>query len=428
MSAPRKTHYAWVVAGVTFVVILFASSVQGVFSLLIQPLMSEFGWSRSVATMPASVNILVYGVTGPFAAALTVRFGLRKVVTGTLAAVATGALLVTQSIHPWQLVIAWGIIVGVGMGCMATVLASTVAAAWFVEKQGMVTGLLVAAGTAGQLVFIPINRLLVQSFTWRAAAFVIASATIVAVPLVLLFIRNRPEDKGLTALGAPIGWRTPDRPDHPIRLAFQGLRDASRSGIFWILGGSFFVCGVSTSGLVQMHWFESTSDHHIAKATASTLLVGIGVFDLMGSLASGWLCDRVDPRRLLFAYYGLRGLSLLMLNQVLDLGATNPGLLVVLIFYGLDWVATVPPTIRLAHQFFGPGKGSVVYGWLFAAHQLGGAFAAWFSATTRDSTGSFQLSYVFGGIFCIVAALGVLRIRPPSWVVEDASTREPALV
>ncbi len=275
---------------------------------------TTFGWSRSVATLPASVNILVYGLTGPFAAALTVRFGLRTVVTGALAAVATGALLVTQSTHPWHLVIAWGIIVGVGMGCMATVLASTVAAAWFVEKQGMVTGLLVAAGTAGQLVFIPTNRLLVQSFTWRAAAFVIASATICAIPLVVLFIRNKPEDKGLTALGAPAGWQTPPRPDHPIRLAFQGLRDASRSGIFWILGGSFFVCGVSTSGLVQMHWFESTGDHHIAKATASTLLVGIGVFDLMGSLASGWLCDRVDPRRLLFAYYGMRGLSLLMLN------------------------------------------------------------------------------------------------------------------
>jgi predicted MFS family arabinose efflux permease len=417
-----------VVAGVTFVVILFASSVQGVFSLLIQPLMTEFGWSRSVTTLPASVNILVYGITGPFAAALTVRFGLRMVVTGALLAVATGALLVTQSSSPWQLVIAWGIIVGVGMGCMATVLASTVAAAWFVEKQGMVMGLLVAAGTAGQLVFIPVNRLLVQSFTWRAAAFVIASATICAVPLVVLFIRNKPEDKGLTALGAPVGWRTPDRPDHPIRLAFQGLWDASQSGMFWILGGSFLVCGASTSGLVQIHWFESTSDHNIAKATASTLLVGIGVFDLLGSLASGWLSDRVDPRRLLFAYYGLRGLSLLMLDQVLDLGPSNPGLLIVLVFYGLDWVATVPPTIKLAHRLFGPGKGSVVYGWLFAAHQLGGAFAAWFSATTRDSTGSFQLSFVIGGVLCIVAALGVLRINLPSRVLDDAITRDPALV
>ena len=411
---PRtRLHYAWVVAGVTFFVILFAASVQGVYSLLIEPLMAEFGWSRGATTLPASVMIMFYGMTGPFAAALLVRFGLRKVVIGALCSVSTGALLVTQASRPWHLVAAWGVVVGIGMGCMAGVLASSVASAWFVQRRGMVTGMLVAASTAGQLLFLPVNRMLVAHFSWRAAAFVIAAATLAAVPLVLAFVRNKPEDMGLSAYGAPEGWMTPARPTNPIGLAVRGLRDASSSGMFWILFGSFFVCGVSTSGLVQIHWFESTHDHHIARATAGALMVGIGVFDLIGVLTSGWLVDHIDPRRLLFGYYGIRGLSLLMLNQVLGLGAGHVGTVAVLMSYGFGWAATVPPTIALAHRCFGPSRGAVVFGWLFAAHQLGGGFAAWFSAATRDATGSFQLSYIIGGALCIVAAIGVLQIRLP---------------
>jgi MFS family permease len=429
---PRRLHYAWVVAGVTFVVIMFSSSVQGVYSLLIEPLMAEYHWGRAETTLPASVMIVFYGITGPFAAAALVRFGLRKVVISALVAVASGALLVTQATRPWHLVMAWGVILGIGMGCMATVLASSVASAWFVEKKGLVMGLLVSAGTAGQLIFLPANRMLVSHFSWRAAAFVIASATLAGVPLVWFFIRNQPEDKGLIAYGALPGWKTPQRPRRPIHLAFQGLRDASTSGMFWILFGSFFVCGVSTSGLVQMHWFESTHDHGIGRATASAMMVGIGVFDLIGVLLSGWLVDRVDPRRLLFGYYGIRGLSLLILNQVLALGAGNVGALGVFMSYGLGWAATVPPTIALAHRCFGSIRGGVVYGWLFAAHQLGGGFAAWFSAVTRDATGSFQMAYILGGGCCIVAALGVLRIRIPDPTtvtdISPAPTPEPVLV
>lgn len=382
--------------------------------MLIDPLMKEYGWSRSVTTLPASVNMFVFGFTGPFAAALMVRFGLRKVVSASLATIALGALAGTQATSPWHLVIAWGVIMGLGMGCTATVLASSVANTWFVAKRGVVTGVLVASGTAGQLIFIPLNRWLISTFSWRAANVVIALTTCAAIVMVGLFLVNRPEDKGLKAYGAPDSYEGHQRPSNPLAQAFGGLREAWTSGMFWILWGSFFVCGVTTGGLIQTHWFESTADHGIARATAGTLLVAIGICDLLGSLGSGWLTDRYDPRYLLFAYYSLRGLSLFALDRVLNLGASSVGLLVVVAFYGLDWVATIPPTIALATRVFGPQRGSIVYGWLFAGHQLGGAFAAWAAAASRDWTGSFRLAYVVGGVMCMIAAFGVLRISIPS--------------
>lgn len=405
-----RLHYAWVVFATTFLVLVFSSSVRGVFSLLIQPLMDEFGWDRGVTALPASVNILVFGLMGPFAAALMVRYGLRRVVMLGLVLTAVGSLLATQSTAPWHLVLSWGVVMGVGGGCLASVLASTVAATWFVERRGMVSGMLMAASTAGQLLFIPVNRHLVSTYSWRASSVLIAIATLSGIPLVAAFVRNRPEDLGLVAYGAPAGHATPHRPDRPLALAMQGLRDASSSGMFWILFGSFFVCGVTTSGMIQTHWFEAAADHGIAKPTAASLLVAIGVFDLCGSLASGWLTDRFDPRRLLFVYYGLRGLSLLAFEDVLSRGAHSPVLLVVIAFYGLDWVATVPPTMALANQLFGRERGSVVFGWLFAAHQLGGAMAAWLAAVSRDWSGSFRLAYTVGGVLCLVAAVASLRI------------------
>lgn len=398
------------VAAATFVLLIFTSSTRGVFSLLIEPLMDEFGWSRSATSVPAAVNILVFGLMGPFGASLMATIGLRRVVCAALSLIAFGSLLSTQATAPWHLVVSWGVFAGVGMGCTATVLASTVANIWFVEKRGQVTGILMAATTAGQLVFMQANRILVDRFSWRLAGLVIAVATLSGIPLVLAVVANRPEDRGLQAYGAPPGYETPQSARGAVSLAFTTLRGIRRSGMFWILFGSFWVCGVTTSGMVQTHWYEATSDHGFSKVTAANLLVVIGVCDLLGAVGSGWLTDRVDPRKLLFAYYCLRGISLFFLDDMLKLGPRNIGLLVVIAFYGLDWVATVPPTISLANEIFGRTRGGVVYGWLFAAHQLGGALAAWFAAASRDWSGSFRLSYFVGGLLCLAAGVGCLGI------------------
>ena len=425
---PRgKLHYAWVVAFTTLILLLVSSSTRGMYSLLIGPLMDEFGWSRSAASFPASINILVFGLMGPFAASLMAKFGLRRVVSGALSAVAFGAMLSSQVRAPWQLAISWGIVTGIGMGCMASILASTVASTWFVERRGQVTGLLMAATTAGQLIFTQLNRKLIDGNSWRYATGAVAVATVLGLPLAIAFLRDRPEDKGLSAYGAPAGYVTPAKPGGAVKLAFTTLRSIRGSGMFWVLFGSFWVCGVTTSGLVQTHWFEATSDHGFSKLAAANLLLVVGIGDLLGSVGSGWLCDRVDPRKLLFAFYGLRGLSLFALENVLNLGGKNIALLAVITFYGLDWVATVPPTIALANQLFGSQRGGIVFGWLFAAHQLGGALAAWLAEAARDWTGSYQLSYIVGGVLCIAAAFGALGIgrKPHDFARENAPTVHP---
>jgi predicted MFS family arabinose efflux permease len=260
-------------------------------------------------------------------------------------------------------------------------------------------------------VFIPINERLVSAFSWRYVCGTIAIATVAAIPLVAGFIRNQPEDVGLSAYGAPVGHRTPQKPGNPIALAFTTLRDVTNSGIFWLLFGSFTVCGITTSGLIQVHFVPAATDNGISKSAAASLFVLLGIFDLIGAIGSGWLTDRVDARLLLFGYYSFRGLSLFLLDPALGHGAQNIGLIAVVVFYGFDWIATVPPTIALANQHFGPQRGPVVYGWLFAGHQLGGAVAAWAAAESRDATGSYSLSFIVGGVFCLIAAFGVMRIR-----------------
>jgi sugar phosphate permease len=416
----KRLHPSWVVAIATFVVLLFSSSVRGAITLLINPLMDEYGWSRSAVTAAASINLLLFGFMGPFASALMVRYGLRRVVSIALGLIAIGALLSTQATAPWHLWLSWGFVMGTGQGCLASVLAANVASAWFVEKRGMVSGMLTAASTAGQLIFVPLNSKLIDAFSWRFVSVAIAGATLLAVPLVIGFVRNRPEDIGMRAYGAPENYEPPSKPGNPIRLAFSTLADVRRSGLFWTLFGSFFICGLSTSGLVQVHFVPAAKDAGITKASAAGLLLVIGVFDLLGSLGSGWLTDRVDPRKLLFAYYALRGLALLVFDEALGHGAGSIGLIGVVIFYGLDWIATVPPTIALASTCFGRTRGPVIYGWLFAGHQLGGAIAAQGAARLREWTGSYQLSFIIGGIFCLIAAFGSLRIRTPTSREEDA--------
>jgi sugar phosphate permease len=306
---------------------------------------------------------------------------------------------------------------------MATVLAATVATRWFVARRGVVTGALTAATASGQLVFLPLLGHLAEDVGWRWVSVSIALGALAVLPVAATWLRDGPEDVGLEPYGAGPGYEPPPRGGSPVGAAFAGLRLAVRSGTFWILAGSFFVCGASTNGLIGTHFVAAAADQRITEASAATLLATIGVFDVVGTLASGWLTDRIDPRRLLLAYYGLRGLSLLVLHHVL--GAQGLGLLGFMVFYGLDWVATVPPTVALVGQTFPTASAGVVYGWVFAAHQLGAATIAYVSASIRTSTGSYELAFHIAGGLCIVAAGAVQLIRgrrvaPPLVATEPA--------
>jgi len=416
----KRIHYAWVVAAVTFIALMGAAGFRATPSVLIVPLQNEFGWNRAVISVAVSINLILFGLTGPFAAALMDRFGLRVVTVGALITVATGALLTTLMNSPWQLYLLWGVVVGLGTGSMASVLAATVASRWFVQRRGLVLGALTAAGATGQLIFLPGLGWLAQNVGWRQAAIAVAVAALTVVPLVAIFMRNRPSDVGLSAYGATEADTAPTTTGSPIANAFRGLRLGVRSRDFWLLAGSFFICGASTNGLIGTHLIPASIDHGMAEVTAASLLAVIGVFDVVGTLVSGYLTDRFDSRRLLFAYYGLRGLSLLALPYVF--GSPQFGLILFIVFYGLDWVATVPPTVHLARRVFGQQNFAIVYGWIFAAHQLGAASIAFAAGAVRTFFGDYQLAFMTSGLLCLVAAGLVLRIareRPGPVVIRE---------
>ena len=407
----RDFSYAWVVAAVSFITLLVAAGFRSTPGVLILPLEQEFGWSRATIGLAVSVNVLLFGFVGPFAAALMSRFGLRPVVTGALLTVSTGALLTTQIREPWQLILLWGVVVGLGAGCMATVLAATVASRWFVARRGMVTGVLTAAGATGQLIFLPLLAWLATAYDWRLVSVTTALAALAVIPLVLVFLRDWPSDVGELPYGA-----TKDDPPHvrptgnPIANAMAGLHFAVAQRDFWLLAIPFFICGLSTNGLIGTHLIPAGIDHGMAEVAAASMLALIGIFDIVGTTLSGWLTDRWDSRKLLFAYYGLRGLSLMLLP--LALSAANFSMIVFIVFYGLDWIATVPPTVALATQRFGRERGMVVYGWIFASHQVGAAVAATGAGVIRTVTGDYFLAFVSAGALCLVAAalsLGVGR-------------------
>ncbi len=402
-------HYAWIVFAVTFITLLAASGTRSTPAVLMVPLEAEFGWSRATISLAVSINLVLFGFVGPFAAAMMERWGIRPVVAGALLFIAAGAALTSLMTVPWQLYLLWGIVVGLGAGTMATVFAATVANRWFVQRRGLVVGLLTAASATGQLIFLPFLGWLAQERGWRYVSLTVALCTLAVVPLVLVFLRNRPEDAGVRAYGASEDDPPAAPRGNPVAIAFRGLAIASGNRNFWLLAATFFICGASTNGLIGTHLIPASVDHGMAEVTAASLLAVVGIFDVVGTTVSGVLTDRVDSRKLLFAYYGLRGLSLLFLPLVL--GSPSFGLILFIVFYGLDWVATVPPTVAIASQTFGRAAGPVVYGWVFTAHQLGAAVVASAAGVIRTVTGGYELAFVGSGLLCLLAAGLCLLMR-----------------
>ncbi len=407
----RNLHYSWVMFGVVFIILLGASGFRSAPGVLMVPLQEAFGWDRGTISFAVSINLVLYGFMGPFAAALMERYPMRAVVSIALITISTGALLTLAMTKPLHLYLTWGVMVGLGSGSMATVLAATVVGRWFVAKRGLAMGALTAASATGQLIFLPIIAWQASVHGWQAVSITIAVMALAVVPLVFIFLKDRPVDLGLTRLGAPEGDTVPPRSDNPVKVAWGTLALASRRSEFWILAITFFVCGATTNGLIGTHLIPAGHDHGMSEVSAANLLAIIGIFDVVGTIASGWLTDRYDPRKLLFAYYFLRGLSLMALSSVL--GSVNFGLIAFIVFYGLDWVATVPPTVQLCQQIFGPGRGSVVYGWVFSAHQVGAALIAWLAGVSRTITGDYVTAFTTAGAMAIIAAGMILLIRIP---------------
>ena len=407
----RGIHYAWVIVALTFLTGLTSSAALGLPGALLQPLSKEFGWGVDQISSALAVRFALFGLMGPFSAILMERFGLRKVVVTALGLVTAGSLLALGMTQFWHLVLLWGVMLGVGSGMTALVLSAVVSNRWFETRRGLVVGLLTASSATGQLIFLPVGAWLVENFGWRMAVVPVLVACGVIAIAVFFLMRNRPADVGLAPFGATrpaatatapmtIGFATP----------FRILREASGSLVFWLLAGSFFICGLSTNGLIQTHFISLCGDAGLGPVPAASVLAMMGAFDLIGTILSGWLSDRYDNRKLLFWYYSLRGLSLLWLPYS---EFTLYGLSIFAMFYGLDWIATVPPTVRLVATTFGKEKAGMVFGWIFAAHQLGAAVAAFGAGQVRTLLLTYNPALFTAGAACLVAGLRVLAIRLP---------------
>jgi MFS family permease len=417
-------HRAWPVAGVTLLALVAAAGFRSSTGALLEPLETDFGWSRATTSGAVSLNLIVYGLTAPFAAALMERFGMRRVVAASLVLTAAGSGLTMVMTSAWQLWLLWGFAVGVGTGSLALVFGAIVANRWFSTRRGLVTGVFSAAGSTGQLVFLPAIAALADGPGWRWAAGLVAGFALALAPVVWLMLRDSPADVGTTPYGAPPGivaHRPP--PGHgAARLALRTLASASRQWTFWALMISFWVCGWSTNGLIGTHFIAAAHDHGMASTTSASLLALIGIFDIVGTVASGWLTDRVDPRLLLCWYYLFRGLSLLWVDQLLG-DSLHPSLFLFIVFYGLDWVATVPPTVALCRAHFGLERSGIVFGWVFASHMVGAGLAASFAGWTREATGSYLTAWLSAGAACLTAAVICLLIpRLPRNTDSEAVT------
>ncbi|ODM78228.1 MFS transporter [Bradyrhizobium elkanii] len=419
--ARRNIHYGWVMVAVTFLAALISAGTVGAPGVFIVPLQKEFGWSTAEISSALSIRFILFGLMAPFAAALMNRYGLRNVTLAAQLIVVSGLLASLAMTQVWQLILLWGVVIGIGTGMIALVLGATIAARWFVARRGLVVGILTASVATGQLAFLPLLATLTERYGWRVALGLVCVMLAVAAFAVLMVMRDRPSDVGLRPFGdegtAPLP--APPPANAPIVAAALGtLRDSAKSSVFWILFATFFVCGASTNGLVQVHLIPMCLDYGIPQVQAASLLAAMGIFDFFGTIVSGWLSDRYDNRYLLFWYYGLRGLSLLFLPFS---DFTFYGLSLFAMFYGLDWIATVPPTVRLTAQRFGAERANLVFGWIFAGHQLGAGAAAFGAGLSRTIYQSYLPAFFIAGALCIFAALTALAIARP----QPKSVAEP---
>jgi sugar phosphate permease len=400
-------HYGWAIVAIVFFLALTTNGCMGISGALIVPLTKEFGWSTEQISSALALRIVLFGLMAPFTAALIDKYGFKRVLLVAVTLIEIGLLGALGMTQLWQLVLFWGVIVGFGTGLTAMVLVALVAARWFTARRGLAAGILSASIASGQLIFLPLAAWLAERFGWRLALAPPALVLVLVAIVIALFMVDRPEDVGLKPYG--------DKGDTPAHVAppaafsrvFEVLFESIRTNAFWVLAGTFFVCGLSTNGLVQTHFISLCGDYGVPAVAAASTLAMMGVFDFVGTVGSGWLSDRFDNRALLSMYYGLRGLSLLYLPSS---AFTLVGLSLFAVFYGLDWIATVPPTVKLTASNFGRERAGVVYGWVYASHMIGAGAAAWGGGFARSTFNSYLPAFYIAGFACLIAAAAVWLI------------------
>lgn len=415
----KRIHYSWVILFIAFFSIITAGIIRSSSGVFIVPFEHEFGWDRSTISFAFAISLLLYGISGPFMAALIEVMGLKKMMILAMTTLLVGILLTFFMVKPWQLVLIWGVIIGLGSGLFLTVLSPYIANQWFEKRRGLALGILTASTATGQLILLPLLAIMIETHSWKWAMGLILLLSLIMLAMILLFMKNSPQEAGHLPYGQEeaSALKKVAKKENPITIAFQTLFEAIKVKEFWLLAGSFFICGLSTSGLIGTHFISYCIGFGFTAVTAASMLSLMGVFDLIGTTLSGWFSDRFDNRWLLFWYYGLRGASLLFLPFALSDGSYI-FLIIFSVFYGLDWIATVPPTVNISRQIFGIEKSVVVYGWIFAAHQLGSAVAAGGAGILYKMFNSYTWAFALAGMFCLLASLFVVVIKKERIEVE----------
>lgn len=411
----KRIYYGWIVVGVTAFTLLVAAGVRAASGVLITPLEDDLGWSRSSISFAISIGLVLYGLAGPIGGSLMDRYGPKRLMLAGLALTGLSSVLTATSAALWQFTAVWGVLGGMGTGVVATVLGATVANRWFVRRRGLAIGIFGGASSAGQLIFVPLLIWVVSASGWRGAVIVLGVTSVLLLVPVLFLMRDSPSDLGLRPLGGT------DEPAAPQMARTTGvMRGAVRVPEFWLLAGSFFICGATSTGLIATHFLPYSDDEGISKGTAAIILAIIGGMNFVGTIGSGWLTDRYDPRKLLAGYYMFRGLSLFMLPFM----TSTSGLVLFAIFFGLDYIATVPPTVSMTADIFGRRNIGTVFGWIFAAHMFGGALAAWLGGVARDMLGDYQLAFLAAGAIAVVGGVMALRINRDERLVLEPNGLE----
>jgi MFS family permease len=418
----KRIHYSWVILLIAFFSILIAGIVRSSSGVFILPFETEFGWERATISFAFAVGLLLYGFSGPFMAALIEVTGVKKMMIIAMTTLLVGVLLTFFMVKPWQLILIWGVIIGLGSGLFLTVLSPYIANTWFEKRRGLALGILTASTATGQLVLLPILAIIIETHSWRWAMGLILILSVIMLAVILLFMKNSPKEIGLLAYGLEeeVSGSEKVQKKNPVLAAFQTLIEVVKVKEFWLLAVSFFICGLSTSGLIGTHFISYCIGFGFTAVAAASMLSLMGVFDLIGATLSGWLSDRFDNRWLLFWYYGLRGASLVFLPFALSEGSMA-FLIIFSVFYGLDWIATVPPTINISRQIFGIEKSGIVYGWIFASHQIGAAVAAGGAGVIYNIFNSYSWAFTLAGMFCLVASLFVVVIKKQRMEVKIQS-------
>ncbi|NRG44860.1 MFS transporter [Bacillus sp. CRN 9] len=409
----RRIHYSWIILFVVFFSIIVAGITRSSSGVFIIPFEQEFGWDRSLISLAIGISLFIYGLSGPFMGAIVQIIGIKRMMLISMGTLMAGLLLTFFMKETWHLILIWGLIIGLGSSLFLTVLSPIIANTWFKKRRGLAVGILTASSATGQLVLLPVLAYIIELYDWQFAVALILSLSAIMFVILIFLMKESPEAIGETAYGADENKSEDIRKNeskNPFLLAFIPLKEAIRTKEFWLLAGSFFICGLSTSGLIGTHFVSLCVGYGIAVVTAASLLSFMGIFDLVGTTLSGWLSDRIDNRWLLFWYYSLRGLSLLLLPFALSEGSYIL-LIIFSVFYGLDWIATVPPTVNISRNIFGLEKSIIVYGWIFAAHQAGAAVASFGGGVIFERFNSYTYAFLGAGALCFFASLFVIVIK-----------------